>query len=220
MRTLIRLVMIALAAVLLAGCGVTIVNGSGKVITESRKVSNFSAVSFSGLGDITISQGSTESLTVEAEDNVMPLIKTEVTNGTCIIRFDTQDWREMVRPTKPIRFNLTLKNLTALDFSGAGNILAASLKTGRLTLEVSGVGNVKLERLEATELATTMTGAANVDIAGQVTKQEVEMSGAGQYSAGNLNSQTAKITVTGVGGATLWARDSLDVTLNGAGSVS
>lgn len=222
MKARFGLVIVSLSVLLLAaGCAFPLnaVAGSGNVITQSRSVSNFDSVTLSGVGDVTINQGDTESLTVEAEDNVMPHITTEVINGRLSIGFDNQDWSNMIQPTKPIQFNLSLKNLSALEISGAGNIQAASIKTNRLNARVSGAGNIRIDRLEATSLDAALSGAGNVEVAGQVTNQDNRMTGIGNLKADNLKSQTARVTVSGAGSATVWAQDSLDVTISGAGSV-
>ena len=54
----------AILAIVLTGCvpGTMLVVGSGRVATETRAVSNFDAVSLSGVGDLTITQGETEGL--------------------------------------------------------------------------------------------------------------------------------------------------------------
>jgi hypothetical protein len=213
-----------LSTLLLTACSgrpsITITIGSGKVITETRDVRNFSALSLTVVGDLTITQGQTEALTIEAEDNIVPHIKAEVRNGTLFISFDRENWQDRFQPTKPIKFNLALKDLTAMESSGAENIKSASLKTNRLTMKLNGAGNVKIARLEASEIVTVINGAGNVDLAGQVTRQEVTLNGVGSYRAGDLNSQIAKIAVNGVGGATLWAREGLDVRIAGVGGVS
>ncbi|MBM3135496.1 MAG: DUF2807 domain-containing protein [Chloroflexi bacterium] len=213
-----------LSTLLLTACSlrpsITITIGSGKVITETRDVRNFSALSLTVVGDLTIVQGPTEALTIEAEDNILPHIKAEVRNGTLFIRFDRQNWQDRFQPTKPIKFNLALKNLTAVESSGAESIKSASLKTNRLRLTLNGAGNVKIERLEADEIVTVVNGASNVDLAGQVTRQEVTLNGLGSYRAGDLNSQIAKIAVNGAGGATLWVREGLDVRITGVGGVN
>jgi hypothetical protein len=220
MRSLPVAVALIVTAALLSGCGVTIVNGSGKSITQSRTVANFQSVSLEGMGDIAIVQGSTESLTIEAEDNVMPLIKTEVKNGVLSIRYDQKDWKDVIRPSKPVRFALGVKTLTGVDISGAGNVVVPSLKSGVLIIKISGAGTVKVDKLEVTELATSVSGLGNVELSGSAAKQTVDLSGAGQYLAGALAGRTAKITLTGGGNATVWVTESLDVTVNGAGQVS
>ncbi len=220
MRSLPATIALALAAVLLTGCGVTVVNGSGKSITQIRPVANFQKVALEGMGDISITQSGTESLTIEAEDNVMPLIKTEVKNGILTIRFDQKDWKDVIRPTKPIKFALGIKTLTGIELSGAGNIQAPGLKATAFAIKISGAGTVKVDKLETSELTTSITGLGNVELSGTITKQTVDLSGAGQYLAGNAAGKAAKITLSGGGNATVWATESLDVTINGAGQVS
>jgi len=222
MKARLGLIIVSLSVLFLAvGCAYPLyaVVGSGNVITQSRPVSNFDSATLSGVGDITITQGDTESLTVEAEDNVMPHITTEVINRRLNIGFDNQDWATMIHPTKPIKFNLSLKNLSVLEVSGTGNVQAASIKTDRLNTRVSGAGNIRIDRLEATSLNTTLSGAGNVEVAGQVTNQDSSMTGLGNMKADNLKSQMARVTVSGAGSATIWAQESLDVTISGAGSV-
>lgn len=220
MRSLLPILALIVTATLLTGCGVTIVNGSGKSITQARPVANFQYVSLEGLGDISIIQSGTESLTIEAEDNVMPLIKTEVKNGVLTIRFDQKDWKDVIRPTKPVKFALGVKALNGVELSGAGNIQAPSLKTPTFAIKLSGAGTVRFDKLEATELTTSISGLGNVELTGTGGKQTVDISGAGQYLAGNVAGKSAKITLSGGGNATVWATDSLDVTINGAGQVS
>src|SRR5512134_3419247 len=50
--------------------------GSGNVITQTREVGDFDKVSFSSFGELTIQQGESESLSIEAEDNVLAEIET------------------------------------------------------------------------------------------------------------------------------------------------
>lgn len=220
MKRLLLLALLGLASAALPGCGISIVNGSGKLVSEARPVSNFTSFVLAGLGDVSITQGGAESLVIEAEDNVMPLLKSEVKNGTLTILLDQKDWKDVVRPSRGIKIALGVKNLTALELSGIGNIDIPALKTTSFTIKVSGAGNIKVAKLEATDLSSTLSGLGNSDLAGQVTLETVEMSGAGQFSAGNLSCQSAKLTLNGTGNATVWVRDTLDVTIGGAGNVS
>ena len=60
--------------------GVRHVEGSGNVITVTRNVADFEAVSLSGFGELNITQGDAVSLNVRTDDNIMPYVKTEVRN--------------------------------------------------------------------------------------------------------------------------------------------
>jgi hypothetical protein len=211
---------ILLIPLLLSGCGFKVISGSGQVISESRPVSDFNAVTLTGRGDLFISQGETESLKIEAEDNLLPYIKSEVKNGTLVIGFDKENWKEVLRPTKPIKFTVTLKDITALTLTGLGSIQSTNLTADQLVVKVSGSGDVRIDQLDANELTYDLSGSGDAVFSGQVDRQEITISGSGSYNGGDLNSQAAKVTISGSGDVTLWAEDSLEVSTSGSGSVS
>ena len=68
-------------ASLLGACGIRIVNGSGNLITQSRPVSEFTEVELLGDAELTIEQTGTESLTMEAEDTILPVLRSQIANG-------------------------------------------------------------------------------------------------------------------------------------------
>src|SRR5215212_8679511 len=75
---------LASSLALVAGCGG--VRGSGVMASETRSVSGFSEVALSGTGDVRIAQSGQESLTIEAEDNLLPLLETFVEDGRLTLR--------------------------------------------------------------------------------------------------------------------------------------
>lgn len=205
-----------LTVLLVSGCA--LIPGWGNSITETREVSNFDRVSFSAFGGLTIVQGEQESLTIEAPTDIMARIETEVSGGTLYIRFDEEGFLPVPLPPRII-YNLTMREIGALDHSGAGSIRAPSIETDRLELVLSGTGSVTIDSLTAETLEVGLSGAGGIEVAGQVTEQDVTISGGGAYNAGDLASQRATVNSSGVGGATVWATDSLDVTISGVGRV-
>jgi hypothetical protein len=189
--------------------------GSGTETTESRNVQGFDQAHVSGLGTVIINQGDRESLQIEAEGNVLPQISTKVEDHALKIDFRTTS----LRTTKPIIFHLTVKDLKALDFAGSANVQATNLNTKQLELTFSGSGTGKLDGLHADDLKTSINGAGKVTASGTTTTQELHMTGAGEYLAGDLQSKRAMIDVSGAGKATVRASDDLNVQVSGAGSV-
>jgi hypothetical protein len=66
---------------------------------------------------------------------------------------------------------------------------------------------------------TTVSGAGNVKLAGAVETQEITLSGLGNYDAPDLESQAARVRISGAGGTSIWVHDRLDVVISGAGNV-
>jgi hypothetical protein len=203
-----------------AACELQAIEGSGQISRESRAVSNFTAVNFSGFGELTLVQGETEMLTIETDDNLLPYLKTSISQETLTISFNDGGWLPVIQPTESIRYTLTVKTLTDLALSGVGTIASAALTADHLTLAESGAGQITIDQLTARDVTVTMSGAGAVELAGQVTKQTVEINGLGNYRAGDLASQTTKVTLSGAGVATVWASERLDTQMTGAGTIS
>jgi hypothetical protein len=166
------------------------------VVSEPRDVSGFDEVELRGVGNLSIQQADNESLTVEAEEDVLPKIRSEVENSRLTIGPEPNS---IINTTKPINYRLTVKDLNAL--------------------EVSGSGDVEAEGIDTDELAVTISGTGEVEISGNADSQNVEILGSGEYKAEDLESIEAKIDVRGSGSATVNASDQLDAEVSGSGSV-
>jgi len=206
------LMSLILSALIVSGCGST------NVVTEDRPVRSFNRVSLTGAGRIIVTQGDEESLTVEAEDNIMPYIKTEVQDGTLILGFTDEAKHKEFRVTKPIKFYLSMKEVVGLDIAGPGNIHVPSLHTNQLEVVVNMGGNVSVDSLTAEELVLRLTGRASVEVAGRVVEQNISLAG-GSYRAAKLESQVGTVEVKNLGNASVWATEALDVQISGGGNV-
>jgi hypothetical protein len=193
--------------------------GSGQVITETREVSGFQAVVFGSFGDLTIRQGEAESLTIEGEDNVLRGLTTEVRAGTLYLGTrDALAWVNVI-PTRPVRYTMTVRDLSSLTLSGAGNVDLDGLEADRLELTLSGAGRMSLRRLQAETLAARLSGAGSLQASGSATRLEITLSGAGSFAGADLQAETAQVVLSGTGSATVWATSELDARISGLGSV-
>lgn len=194
-----------------------VVKGSGILKTETVPVNNITALLFGGLGTVQIAQTGIETLTITAEDNILPQINAGMQGTTLNIhnQLDTT-----LQPTKPIIYVLTVKDLSAITLSGVGSITTAQFKTTNLSLSMSGAGNVGLSGLTVTQLSASLSGSGNVMLSGQAHSQDVTCSGVGSYDASSLASQTATMRLSGVGSAKVRVSDALDVTISGVGSLT
>jgi hypothetical protein len=195
----------------------TRVTGSGVVTSEDRPVAGFNQVNFTGLGEAEIVQSDNESLTIEAEQNLLPYITSQVRGNELVIGVRPG---VSLTPTEPIRYKLNLKDLSAIDVSGMGQVNMAGLKTGSLSITGSGAAGVDLGNLQADSLDVNLSGAGNMAVTGTADRLIVRISGAGGFKGGDLQSQNATINIPGLGNATVWAIQNLDVSITGAGSVN
>jgi hypothetical protein len=176
------------------GCATT-ERGSGTMASVTRDVSGFNEVALNGVGNLTIRQTGSESLTIEAEDNVLPEISTEVEGNRLTIETEY----DMPAPTQPINYELSVRDLSALELPVAANVDASDISTDSLDVTISGAGDMK--------------------IAGEADSQDIEISGAAHYQAEDLESEEAEIDISGSGEAVVRVSDHLHVEVSGSGSV-
>ncbi|NHZ72242.1 MAG: DUF2807 domain-containing protein [Aquificales bacterium] len=206
-----------LVTLIVSACGFRTVRGSGTLITESRNVSNFDHVELSGSGNVIVTQGEAESLTVETDDNIMQYINTGVRDGTLYMGFDEQI--SSVSFTQ-LTFTLTVKELVDVTTSGSWDVTVASLDTNRLDVNVDGSGDVTIDALTTEIVGVRIDGSSKVDVAGGTTRQDIIIDGSGEYRAGDLYSETADIIISGSGEATVWVTESLAVDASGSSNIS
>lgn len=187
----------AVVAALLVLTGCSVVNGSGQTKSETRPVSGFTGIELSGIGEVTIEQGDAEALTIEADDNVLPALTSEVDGS--VLRLGTKP-RTRVQTRNPIRYRVTVEELDRIDLSGSGTVTAVDLKLTTLDINISGSGTM--------------------DLAGSADQQEVEVSGSGRYEAARLPSRSVSIDISGSGKATVAASEQLRVDISGSGTVT
>ena len=170
--------------------------GSGNVITQSRNVSGFEAVSFEGVARLVLEQSGTESLTITADDNILPLLISEVREGTLFLGFasDTN-----ITNTEPIVFTLSVRTLTALTAAGVVEVDARGIDSNRLDVIVSGV--------------------SNVTAAGRADRQNVVVSGVSTYLAENLESRVVVFDVSGPSSVVVNVSEELRGSVDAPGSV-
>jgi hypothetical protein len=198
---------------------------TGNLTTESREVSNFDRVFLRDYGELVITQGEEESLTIEAHPDILHEIQTEVRDSQLVIKIG-RTWLDklghalstsLTRHT--IKYNLTVKRLTGLEIAGAARVSASDVQTDQLVLRLGGAGQVNIKALSAEVLEVALPGAGAIHISGKVAEQRIAITGAGSYKAPKLKSRRASVDLRGAGQATVWAVEDLDVAIRGLGSV-
>jgi len=193
--------------------------GSGNVVSETRDVSGFRAIEVDYPAEVFIKQGSQESLKVEAEDNLLPGLKTDVKNGVLQIFYKTEKGKH-VNPTKTVRITVVVKDLADVDFSSAGELTVEKLKTDSLDVSLSGAGTLHLNDIQVKGLHVSLSGAGSATASGTADDLDLSISGFGDFNGAELQDRDARVHISGAGSATVWVDDELTAGISGAGSVS
>jgi hypothetical protein len=215
MKKYFVLIILISGVIAISGCIGTQNAGSGNVVNTIKNVSSFNQVILSGTGTLIITQGSNESLVIEAEDNVGSNITPVVSNNELILNQNNTPI-----PTKPVKYHLTVKDLNRIQIDGAGQIQSDTLNTNNLTININGASQGAMNNLNVVILTVNINGAGKLNMGGTAANQTIKISGAGNYNAGNLISKNAVINIDGGGNVVVRVSDLLNVIINGAGDIS
>jgi hypothetical protein len=196
------------------------VPGSGVMEKETRKITDFNTITIRYPAEVVIRQGEKESLTIEADDNLLPQLSTDVRSGTLIIENKEDNWADRVDPTETVQITITVKDLNGIKFNSAGTLLVEDLQSDELELSISGAGEVTLTGLEIGNLDISLSGAGTIHADGVAENVRINISGLGSFEGEGLSSQTADVEISGAGSASLRVEKELTAKVSGAGSVN
>ena len=200
--------------ILLVSCNVIGESGSGNVVREDRHVSSFNAIDVSGSFEVFLSQGTTQSVIVEADDNLMKLIKTRVNGNTLEI-----DTKEPIRHAKCMKIYLTVTDLKEIQLSGAVDIQTETKLTfNDLSLDVSGATDSKIE-LDVQKLNVDCSGGSKLHFVGQAKEVSFDISGAVDLFAFDMIAEKMDLGISGAGKAEVNVTREFNADISGAASV-
>jgi hypothetical protein len=196
------------------------VTGSGVMEAESRTVGDFNSISFEYPAEIIIRQGPSASLRIEAEDNLLPQLSTNVSNGVLTVRNSERDWAKRVDPTEPVKISITVVNLRDVDFETAGSVRIEGLESDELDVSLDGAGEITLKDIQVQRLDCQLHGAGNLRADGAADEVRIEIDGFGSFYGEDLKSSVADVEINGAGNAALRVAERLTAEINGVGSVN
>lgn len=197
------------------------VTGSGKLQTETRKVTGFQAIETQGSVTLVLRQGTREGLELRADDNILPLIETRVVDrrGVPTLEIGTKDGASY-STRNPVVATIDLISLRALTLAGSSDVTCEALKSPALQIVLSGSGDLRLHKLDVDQLMVKVSGSGSVDFSGRATTLGLKIAGSGEANTRALVADDVAVSVAGSGDVTVNARKTLKVDLAGSGSVA
>ena len=217
-KTLSAILVLAVITLTITGCIIVFdgksVEGSGNIITDEREVSEFNKVHLKGSGNVFLSLGEKQSLIIKTDDNIMPLIKTDVSGKKLTI----SNGKHHLRPTVFEVF-ITVKNLEDVTISGSGDVRGNDRFVAEAFFaEISGSGDIDLE-VETGMLESKISGSGTIHLSGKAEDYTVSISGSGEINAFDVQAKTVSVKISGSGNCRVYATESLDAKISGSGDV-
>jgi hypothetical protein len=188
---------------------------------QDRHLSGFNAVNIAGSFDVYITQGSTESVTVEADDEVIDKIVTEVKGGALKIYTKSTsgfNWSWGGDNKKRI-VRVVAKDLNTISLTGSGDVFfKEGFRTQSLAVKLSGSGDIT-GKVDVKTLESSVVGSGDVTLTGRAETSSVRVSGSGDFSGKDLLTTSTTVKVVGSGDASVNASQQIDASVAGSGDI-
>jgi hypothetical protein len=191
------------------------ISGNGNVVKETRDISGFTGVHLSSGIDVLLSEGDEFKVVVEADENLLEVIETELKGNILEVGTD----RVNIRSAKSKKVHVTLPRLETLKISSAGDCDGQTLfHCGNLDLEVSSAGDLLLE-VEADRIDLNISSSGDARLSGRVGEFNVSLSSAGDLYAFDLEADVVDVDVSSAGDARVNARKEISMNVSSAGDI-
>jgi hypothetical protein len=175
--------------------GSSVVRGSGIAASQTRSLASFRTVELAGSNKVTIRVGGRQSVVVNADDNLLRHVTTQVRDGRLAIGNTSGSFTTR----RPMSVEVSVPSLAALTLSGSGVIAVDGVETARLTLRLSGSGVLRAS--------------------GTATSLDITVSGSGDGELEEIAALNVHAVVSGSGRILLTATERLDASVPGSGAI-
>lgn len=192
------------------------IKGNGRITTENRSLSNYDKISVAGAFDVNLVKGKEGAISIEAEENLMEYIETEVENGHLKIH---PKKGYQLRSTKTIVITVPFKTLEAVSLAGSGNVSSKDvLNSTDLDLSLAGSGELDLA-VSTKKLTSKIAGSGNIKLSGNTDEFNCEIAGSGNIEAYDLKATVSHINIAGSGNVKVHAVSEIHAKIVGSGDV-
>jgi len=194
--------------------GCDCITGEGPVISEFRDVESFTGIDLSVSAKVIIEKGLNGQCRVEAQQNILDILETEVTHGILQIKLD----QPCISRHDEIKIFFSMSEVSQINISGSGEILGSNaLHADNLEMKISGSGDIKL-MVDADQIYSKISGSGTIHLAGKANRHEINISGSGDVRALEMPVKSCKLKISGSGDCELHAVEKLYIKISGSGN--
>jgi hypothetical protein len=209
----------SLWAVLLAAAPAMAQGGLEAVAGKTYAPGPFNSLYFTGAATVRFLQGDRDEVFVEGDSQAQDAVEIGL-EGTRLVVRSSGSWKFWRGPQQRTRMVVVAKDLRSIKVSGAANFLAPeTLRLTQLQVDISGAAVARFDKLHTERLVFAVSGAGDGYFTGHAQIVTVNITGKGDFYGADLESQQAKVNISGLGKARLWVHKTLDANISGIGTI-
>jgi hypothetical protein len=227
-----------IAAILLNSCedmGFGCIRGNGDLTTEQRVVSDFYGIEVSGSFIVYIDSSNETSVMVEADENLLDEIRTQVRGNHLVI----ETYRDRcINSGNNMTIYVATPHVEEIALRGSGRIYCKPFETPEINVDLDGSGRIFIDYMKSDEsrfdlsgsgtihgtvdtytAAILVEGSGEIRLDGDAHSANMDLTGSGIIWASEFTTDNADVEVTGSGKIYVYATDLLEARVTGSGII-
>ena len=190
--------------------------GNDRIATEERIIGPFTSVASYGSFVVNVEKGTDHSLSIEADENLLPYIRTNIRGNTLIL--ETRSGK-CLRSREPIIIDVLTENIDELKVAGSGVINADDISARDFSVELSGSGDINSHNIAVDYLLAKISGSGNINLSGTSETADFAITGSGNIRSIDLITERCYAEISGSGNIYTYVSNLLEVTITGSGNL-
>lgn len=173
------------------------VTGNGNVTKQQRAIDSFEKISVTRGLNVYIKQGDSEKLTIEADENLLEYIETDVEDNTLKITSSA-----IIRKSNSLKVFVTTTEISEIKASAGSNINSEEMiSCSDLDISGSAGSNINLN-IKADAIEVSASTGSNITLEGSADEVEIKASAGSNIKAGDLKTNECDAKTSS--GANIW----------------
>lgn len=221
MTTLVKIIVTFVMALLLFSCNFDVnfgpgVKGNGNVMTESRNLdASFHSIKATEGLDVYLTQGNSESIKVQADENLHDIILTEVKDGVLYIHTE-----ENISHSSAQKVMVEFDDIEKITSTSGSDVYSTNtIKADKLELKSTSGSDMELE-INANSVICKSTSGSDLILSGTTDRFSAESTSGSDIKASKLKAKVVDAKATSGSDITLYSSEELTAKATSGGDIT
>lgn len=216
MKSIAKIIVLVVVFTSITSCMLTGVKGNQNVTTEDRTIkSDFDGIKVSQGINLFLIQGDELKISVETDENLQDILKTEVNKGNVLeVYFD-----EQVRKATAKNVYVTAKNINFLRTSSGASLTAEDvINSEAVQIETSSGSSIRVELL-ANDITSSSSSGSSIKVIGKTNNLTAKASSGSSIRAHRLEAEVVEAKASSGANIEVNALEELVASASSGGSI-
>lgn len=188
------------------------------ITSKSYDISDFSSLNLELIGDVFYEQSDSLYLIISGSSNLIEALNVSDSRGELSI--DLNNKRKYSGSKKELVIKVGSPHLEEIIFKSVGTLhLKNHFNGDKLNIENKGVGEIKIDDCHVETFNLNSKSVGIVEVKGSSNQTTIHSEGIGKMDFSEFKSKNTKVESKGAGTLSIYATESIDVSISGMGTV-